>query len=477
VITVRYPSLSRIVSALLSASALFAAEWPRFRGPNGTGVADARNLPDEVGPKKNVAWKSTLPPGFSSPVLSATAVFVTAYEDQKLYTISIDRKTGAEKWRTEAPVTLPAKPKGPNSPVSPSPVTDGTNAYVFFDNFGLVSYGPDGKERWRHPLGPFNFPYGAGSSPMIAGRNLIMLCDQDTNSFLLALDKDTGKQRWKTDRSQATHGFSTPVLYTPERGPSELIVSGAYELTGYSADTGKRLWWVTGMAWQAKSIPVVAGDTVYVHSWMASLSELGHKEVTTPWEKILEERDANKDGKLSKEESPDESLVKIWFLYDLDKDGTLGRKDWEYLLARSSAKNGLYAIRLGGRGDVTATHVRWRYEKGLPNIPSPLLYRDALYVLREGGILTTLNPSDGSVVKQARIEGAIDAYFASPVAADGKIITASKDGKVAFIRAGREWELISVNDFEEEIWATPALADNQIFIRTQRALYCFTKQA
>jgi hypothetical protein len=210
---------------------------------------------------------------------------------------------------------------------------------------------------------------------------------------------------------------------------------------------------------------------------MASLSELGHKEVTTPWEKILEERDANKDGKLSKEESPDESLVKIWFLYDLDKDGTLGRKDWEYLLARSSAKNGLYAIRLGGRGDVTATHVRWRYEKGLPNIPSPLLYRDALYVLREGGILTTLNPSDGSVVKQARIEGAIDAYFASPVAADGKIITASKDGKVAFIRAGREWELISVNDFEEEIWATPALADNQIFIRTQRALYCFTKQA
>ncbi|HET8549904.1 MAG TPA: PQQ-binding-like beta-propeller repeat protein, partial [Bryobacteraceae bacterium] len=138
--------------------------------------------------------------------------------------------------------------------------------------------------------------------------------------------------------------------------------------------------------------------------------------------------------------------------------------------------NGLYAIRLGGRGDVTATHVVWRYDKGLPNIPSPLLYRDALYVLREGGILTTLDPADGKVIREARIEGAVDSYFASPVAADGKVITASQEGKVAVIRAGRQWELLSVNEFGEEIWATPAMADNQIFIRTQRALYCFTRQ-
>ena len=463
------------ICALLAASAA-GSEWSRFRGPNGTGITDARNLPAELTPAKNVVWKSELPPGFSSPVLTGTSVIVTAYDGQKLSTIGLDRKTGAVRWRTGAPVQLPAKPRGPNSPVSPSPATDGTNTYVFFDNFGLVSYDAEGKERWRHPLGPFNFPYGAGSSPIVAGRSVILLCDQDTNSYLLAVDRDTGKLRWKTERPQATHGFSTPVLYTPRKGPAQLIVSGSYELTGYSAETGERLWWVTGMAWQAKSVPVVAGDVVYVHSWMASLTELGHKEVTTPWEQILAERDADKDGKISKAESPDESLVKIWFLYDLDKDGTLGRKDWEYLLARSSAKNGLYAIKLGGRGDVTGTHVLWRYDKGLPNIPSPLLYNNVLYVLREGGILTTLDPADGKVLRQARIEGAVDGYFASPIAADGKVITASKEGKVAVIRAGAQWEVMSVNDFGEEIWATPAIDENRVIVRTQRMLYCFASQ-
>jgi outer membrane protein assembly factor BamB len=277
--------------AVLSAASGTASEWPRFRGPNGTGVADAKDLPQEVGPTKNLAWKSALPPGFSSPVLTNTTVFLTAFEDQKLYTIGIDRKTGKERFRAEAPAQLPGKPKPPNSPVSPSPATDGTNVFVFFENFGLVSYGPDGAERWRHPLGPFNFPYGAGSSPIVAGRNVVLLCDQDTNSFLLAVDKDSGKRRWKTERTQATHGFSTPVLYTPKKGSAELIVSGAYELTGYSAETGDRLWWVTGMAWQAKSVPVIAADVVYVHSWMASLTELGHRPVTVAWEQALGEYD------------------------------------------------------------------------------------------------------------------------------------------------------------------------------------------
>jgi outer membrane protein assembly factor BamB len=456
---------------------LQAAEWPQFRGPNGSGVAEAAELPLEFSPAKNISWTKELPPGFSSPVLSEDAVFLTAHEEGKLYTIGLDRITGALRWRVESPEPLPAKPKGPNSPVSPTPATDGRNVYVFFEHFGLVSYGPDGKERWRHKLGPFNFPYGAGSSPVVVRDLVIMLCDQDTNSFLLALNRETGKQAWKTERTNFTHGFSTPVLYRPERGPTELIVSGSYEVTSYSAETGERLWWVTGMAWQAKSVPVIAGDRLYIHSWMASLSELGHQEVTTPFAEVLKQHDADKDGRISKEESPDQSLVKIWFLYDLDRDGSLGAKDWEYLLARSNAKNGLYAIRLGGRGDVTASHVLWRYEKSLPNIPSPLLYRDVLYVLKEGGILTALDPVDGRVLKQARINGAVDQYFASPVAADGKIVTASQEGKVAVLRAGADWEVLSVNDFGEEIWATPAIAGKQVFIRTQKKLYCFQKSS
>lgn len=462
-----------VVCLLAGTLLLSAAQWQRFRGPNGTGIADARSLPSEVRPDKNVAWRADVPSGFSSPVLTDTAVFVTGSEDTKLYTISLDRKTGKVNWKVEAPKALHGKPKGPNSPVSPSPVTDGKNVYVFFDSFGLVSYDASGKERWRHEAGPFNLPYGAGTSPVVHGSTVLLQMDQDTDSYLIALDRETGKVLWKTDRPHATHGFSSPVIYQPAQGPAEVVVSGAYELDGYDLKTGRKLWWVTGMAWQAKSVPVVAKDVVYVHSWMASLSELGHKEVTASWEQTLAARDANKDGKISKEESPDESLTKVWFLYDLDKDGYLGGKDWEYLLARNRTKNGLYAIRLGGRGDVTQSHVLWRYEKGLQNIPSPLLYDGVLFLLREGGILTSLNPANGSVHKQGRVEGAVDAYFASPVVADGKLITASKEGKVALIKPGAQWEVMSVGDFGEEIWATPAAADRQLFVRTQKALYCF----
>ncbi|HYP06569.1 MAG TPA: PQQ-binding-like beta-propeller repeat protein [Bryobacteraceae bacterium] len=450
-----------------------AATWERFRGPNGTGVADAQSLPSEFRPDKNVAWKTAIPSGYSSPVVSENAVFLTAADRAKLYTISVDRKTGKVNWQTEAPKAHDTKPLGPNSPVSPTPATDGNNVYVFFDTFGVISYDAAGRERWRHPLGPFTMPYGAGTSPILHKDTLLLQVDQDQNSYLLALDKDTGKQRWKTDRPHATHGFSSPVIYQPAKGAAEAIVSGAYELDGYDVQTGKKLWWVTGMAWQAKSVPAIAKDVVYVHSWMASLTELGHKEVTATWEAALTEHDNDKNGKISKTESPDPSLVKIWFLYDLNKDEELDATDWQYLLARSNARNGLYAVKLGGRGDVTNTHVLWRQEKGLQNIPSPLLHNNVLFMLREGGILTSHNAVDGKVLKQGRVEGAVDGYFASPIVADGKLITASQEGKVAVIRPSAEWEVLSVGEFNEEIWATPAAAGRQLFIRTQKALYCF----
>jgi outer membrane protein assembly factor BamB len=443
-------------------------DWTRFRGPNGTGVVPSAAIPDEIDPKKNAAWRTELPNGYSSPVLTRSSVFLTGWEGLKLWTFAIDRRNGQVQWKIEGPKPLAKEHKTVNTPVSPSPVTDGTNVYVFFDNSGLISYDAKGRERWRHEMGPFTFPYGAGSSPVIAGRTLLLLVDQDVKSYLLAVDKDSGKPLWKADRSHATHGFSTPVVHG-----SEVIVSGAYELNAYDLKTGAKKWWVSGMAWQAKSVPVVHNGILYVHSWMAAPTELGHKEVTLSWTEALAEYDKNKNGAIDKDEYPDESLRRIWFLYDLDDDNVLGESDWRYLLARGKAKNGLYAIRLGGKGDVTNTHVLWRYDKGLPNIPSPLLFDGVLYVLREGGILTALNPKDGSVLKQGRVEGAVDAYFASPVAAGGKIVTASKDGKVAILKPGAEWQVASVTDFGEEIWSTPAIGTGQFFVRTNKALYCF----
>ena len=465
----------RLAIALLAAASLHAAgDWPRFRGPNGSGVSDATGLPVHFGPQQNVLWKTPVPKGDSSPVFAGKRLYLTAFEGEKLFTLCVDRDSGRILWRKQAPRSRINKvPQAPHTVSSPTPVTDGDRVYVFFEDFGLIAYGPSGGELWSVPLGPFRTPYGMASSPILAEDKVILLCDQDAGSYLLALDRADGRIRWKTPRPEATHSFSTPALYQPRQGGAQLIVSGAYQVTGYSVATGERIWWVRGMAWQAKSVPVVSGDTVFVHSWMASPGELGIKAAFPPFEQEIRERDANKDGKLSKEEVGDTVMSNLWFLFDHDNDGLLDEHEWNLLRARAAAGNGVFAIRLGGRGDITDSAVVWKYDKSLPNFPSPLIYRNVLYVLREGGILTTLDPETGRIAKQARLEDALGGYFASPVAADGRIYTVSQEGKITVVRAGLQWEILATNDLGEESWATPAIADGRLYVRTATALYCF----
>ncbi len=306
-----------------------------------------------------------------------------------------------------------------------------------------------------------------------------MLVDADVDSFLLAVSAKDGKQIWKTPRTGVTHGFSTPVLYHPKSGAAQAIVSGSYNLVSYSVDTGEKLWWVGGMAWQAKSTPIIDGDMVYVHSWMADMTGLGLPAKLDSFDDVLKSGDKNGDGKLSSEEIPYEEMRKLMFLFDLNHDKFIDREEWNNMLARNSAKNGVYAIRIDGkRGDVSNTNVVWRYDKALPNIPSPLLYQGVLYILREGGILTAVDPKTGDVLKQARVKDATDPYFASPVAADGKIFLFSENCKLSVLKAGADWEPLGVYDFDEaECRATPAFAGSNVYIRTRTALYSFGKKS
>jgi outer membrane protein assembly factor BamB len=456
---------------------LLAADWPRFRGPNGSGVAETKNLPDLLDPQQNALWRTPLPPGYSSPALSNGKLFLTAWEGPVAFTIAVDAKDGKVLWRRQAPEGRPVVKGRVNTPVSPSPVTDGESVYVFFEHFGLLSYGPDGNERWRVPMGPFKNPYGMGSSPILAGGTVVMLCDNDVDSHLLGVSAKDGKILWKAPRLEVTHGFSTPIVYQPKSGPAQIIVSGSYQLVAYSAATGEKLWWAGGMAWQAKSTPVLDGDTVYVHSWMADMSGIGLPAKIDSFADVLKANDKNGDGKLSVDEVPYKELAGLFFLFDLNQDKFLNGAEWEGILDRNNAKNGIYAIKLSGaKGDI-AKNVLWRYDKSLPNIPSPLLYGGVLYVLREGGILTSLNPANGEVIKQARVPGATDSYFASPVAADGKIYLLSQPGKAAVLKAAGEWEVLGVTDLKEECWSTPAIADSRIYVRTQAALYAFGKKS
>jgi outer membrane protein assembly factor BamB len=464
------------LAALAAYSQDTRKDWPQFRGPNASGVSGDTNLPVAFGPQKNVVWKTPMPPGNSSPAVAGDRIFLTAVESEKLFTIAIDRTTGRILWRRESPRPRKQVIERPaNSPVSATPASDGRNAYVFFQDFGLLAYGPDGNELWRIPLGPFNNPFGHGASPILAGDTLLMVCDQDTNSFLLAVDKKNGRVLWRTERPHAQRGYATPILYQPRGGGLQVIVSGSHRLSGYDMRTGKELWWIRRLPWQIKPTPVLDDDVIYFVTFSAETNP-GDQEIVPPFADALATLDRDKDGRLSKDEIVDPRTKARFDEYlDLDNSGYLEERDWEHLRERRLGESALRAYRLGGLGDLTETGLLWKNSRSLPNVPSPLIYRGVLYTLKEGGILTSFDTRTGEIVKQSRLQGAPGEYFSSPVAADGKIYAVSEEGKVAVIRAGTQWELLGVSDLGDGSKSTPAITGGKIYIRTYGTLYCFAE--
>ena len=453
-------------------TAATGAEWPGFRGPNSSGVADGNTLPREIGPTKNVLWKTTIARGKSSPAVSATHIFLTGHENGQLITFAIDRKTGKQLWSRPAPGNREEKRNSLNDPASPSPTTDGKNVFVFFAGYGLISYDSEGKERWKLPLGPFTNFHGMGASPVLSGSTLLMICDQDQQAYLIAVDKDSGKKIWRVERPEMVHSFSTPVLYRNPSGRTELIVPGSYQMHSYDVATGEQIWRLGGLTYQVKSSPVIVGDTLYFNGW-APGGEPTERIELPAFKEMIAKYDKNNDGKLSKEEIPKAWLPGNWEMQDLDKDGLLDARDWLYYSLRRTSSNAAMAIRLGGKGDITSTHVLWRYDKSLPDVPGILHYRGVLYMIRNGGILQTLEAATGKMIKQGRLPLALDEYYASPVAGDGKVYMISRNGNVTVLEAGGDWGIASTADFEEEVFATPAIADGQMWVRTATALYAF----
>jgi outer membrane protein assembly factor BamB len=465
---------SRTIILLLACRAadhLAAADWPRLRGPNGSGIAENGALPAEIGPAANVVWKTALPAGKSSPVVTADRIYVTGHENGKLSTLALERATGKIIWRREAPGHRGEKRNPLNDAAAPTPVTDGNNLYVFFAGYGLISYDRDGKERWRVPLGPFSNFHGMAASPVLALGKVLMICDQDEDSFLLAVDQNTGKTVWRTERPEMVHSFSTPIVHESDSF-TEIIVPGSYQMTSYDVRSGELLWRARGLTYQVKSVPVIANGILYFNGW-APGGEPSERMELPDFEEMLKLYDKNGDGKLSKGEVPRNLQPGTWDMQDLDRDGLLDKKDWTYYSFRRTSSNSALAIRLGGRGDVTATHVLWRYDKSLPDVPSILFYQGALYLVRNGGIVQTLDPVSGTLLKQGRLAHALDEYYSSPVAGDGKVYMISRAGKVSVLKGGAQWEAVAAGDFGEEVFATPAIADGHMWVRTATALYDF----
>jgi outer membrane protein assembly factor BamB len=469
--------LAFVFVLLFSGFTIADNEWSQFRGPNGTGISTAVNLPVEFGPEKNVLWKTPLPPGHSSPVLTRDRIFVTAFEGSKLFTICLSRKDGRILWKHEVPREKQNPLQKPNNPASPSPVTDGANVYVFFQDFGLLSYTKEGKERWRVPLGPFKIYYGFGASPILVDDKVILPVDQDTNSYLLAIDKNTGRVKWKVDRPGVISGYSTPVIYQPNSKEKHIVIAESFQLSAYAVETGERVWFVRGLACEMKSIPAVSNGVLYVNGWGWPDNQPGLQIYLPAFAEAIAKHDADKDGEISPAEMPSAKLKQKGYFstFDTDQSGRLNQPEWELARAMMAAENGLLAITLGGRGDMTDNAIRWRYQKPVPQVPSTLLYQGALFMVNDSGILISFDPATGNVIKQGRLKGAIDKYFASPVAADGKVWLISQDGTVSVVKAQGEWEVVAVNALGDECFATPAIADGKLYVRTQSTLYCFGK--
>ena len=458
----------------MSHSAPAAAEdWPQFRGPNGSGrTQSSAALPTEIGPESNVVWKTALPPGHSSPVVVGGRIYLTAVRDERLLTLCLDRGDGRVLWEAEAPHESLETIHGIGSYAQPSPAADGERVVSFFGSSGLYCYDCAGAPMWNLPMGPFNNDFGAGSSPIVVDDYVVLCQDHDTDSFLLAVDKRTGDTVWRTDRSEFARNFCTPVVWEVD-GRKQIVVAATLRVAGYDLATGEELWTVRGIARTVCMTPVVGDDgLLYVAAWSAGGDD-GGRIALGPFDSTLD-GDANGNGALEETELPEGDPVRMRFTQvDRDNDASVSQTEYDFFRRLfDESRNVVLAIRPGGRGDVTASHVAWQFDRFVPFCASPLYYEGLLYTIKDGGIFSCLDAATGEPLKQERVN-ATGAYYASPVAGDGKVYLANQEGTVTVLAAGEDWRELHEASFDEEIYATPALVDGRIYLRTAGHLYCF----
>ncbi|BDC48804.1 hypothetical protein F183_A11200 [Bryobacterales bacterium F-183] len=444
----------------IAVSLLAADDWSRFRGPNGSGIATGNSsYPIEFARDRNMLWRTPVRPGKSSPVLTDRHLFLTAFDDQTLYTQCFDRATGKLLWERGEPLAHKLGTNALNHPAAISPVTDGSNVYVFFKDLGLLSYTPAGKLRWRVPLGPFTNSQGLGAAPILARDMIILQVDQLEDSYLAAFAIKDGKQRWKVAREES-ESWGTPLLWKGDT----IVTVGANQIGGHRITDGKRVFTFPGASPSMVASPILddANNILYAFGYGYATS--------LPFERLLERSDKNKDGKLSPDEYGTLNVLRAAGQYMGNRDGTVTAHEWDLWNRHVQGPSGLIALDL----KPAQPKLLWRYEKGFDSvIPSPLLHAGILYSVRNGGILTAFDVRTGEVTKTARIPGALGGYAASPTFAAGHLYICSEEGKVAVLKPGPQWDLVQLNDLKEDIFATPAFSRGVIFIRTAEALYAF----
>ena len=471
--------LIAVIGLLVATVASRAEDWPQFRGENSSGVSKSdKPLPTEFSPTKNLLWSAKIGDGIGSPIIVGGKVFCTAMTgEQKLGVFAFDAATGKQLWKTEIDTGKLPRITPPNSHASATPASDGKRVYVHFSTLGLIALDCEtGKVAWKRPLPvpAYLMDWGSGSSPIVYKDLVIFNQDDDLASALFAVDSATGEIRWKTDRKEMLAGYAIPVL-CEVGGRTDLVVAGSGKLKGYDPATGKEIWNANTLLRTVMTSPVVKDGLIYT-----AVQSYGDESRTLKYA-LLEWLDTNQDGTLSRDEVPKE----FWERFDQsdkDKNKTLsgGELDTAFQSADNMIGGGttIQAVRGGGSGDVTSTHVVFNLHNRSPsNLTSPLVVGNQLFVVKKGGLSSSFDAATGMAHWElARIKNIGD-YYGSPVAGNGKIYVAGENGFVVVLEQGPKLKFLAKNDIGETCLSTPAIADGRIFIRGRETLFCFGEEA
>lgn len=450
--------------------------WPQYRGPLGAGISDSAAVV-EFGPKKNLLWSAALPSGHSSPSVWDDHLFLTSFDagSKKLELLAFDRRNGRLRWRQEIPATKIETVHAVSSPATATPIADGERVYVYFGSAGLFCYGFDGKLVWSKPMPAADVSFGSGTSPVLVDEALVLARD-DGDRHIIALERKTGKDLWRVKlEGGGNAGHATPVVWN-----GQIILHRPGEVAAFDVRNGSRPWTLK-IASQGTGTPVIHGDRLFVGAWG---QEADLRDPVPDWSALIAKYDKDGNGEVSNGEFPDDlafsrridgdkipgaviTYKRFFGMLDGDKNRQLSKSEWEtvlkFVLQPPQAPHGLLAVRLGAKQEVA-----WMEERAVPEVPVPLVYRDRVYTVTNGGIVSILDEATGKLIHRGRL-GAAGMYYSSPVAAGDNVYFSSGDGMITVVRAGDKLDVAARNDLGEPIFATPAILDGRVYVQIGRA--------
>ena len=444
----------------------FPDTWARFRGPNGSGIAIGHSYPTQFD-GQTLIWKRAIPTGKSSPIVTASHIFLTAAQNRKLTVLCLDSTTGKTVWERSVDQPRSEFQHPLNSSASATPATDGENVYAFFGDFGLISFDRKGKERWRTLLGPFTSLWGMAASPVLVGQNVVLLLDGFGESNIAAFDQRTGKQVWKADREPFALNYSTPVVRRAPDGKDEILAAGPRQIVAYDSESGRVRWSAGIPGGSIVASPVLGSDLAFTLT--------NSLEAVPSFDEQLKNLDTNRDGQLSSNEfGPGENarVLQTFGSFYGNRNGIVEPAEWAEVWRGWVGRPAVTASRLGNVVSAPSA-TAWSHFRNVPRVSSPLVFEGVLYMVANGGILTALDAGTGEVLKTGRLTGAVDNYFASPAASGDKLYFTSESGKIVVIKPGADWSILAVSDLGVECYATPALSRGTIFVRTANSLSSF----